>query len=475
MNIEKFDTRFFSYFVAISDNKGNKMPLTTGIIENLTLTDNILFPFFVGSITINNAKNILQAQYGSNKKNSIEFAGNNCDFVMIDIMPNVTGNLEQDCQDEKLKEIFNLRGICTINELQDSDEPTGSTNTMNFRSVYHQMALQSSDAISSDQLVAKQLNTSLKNLNNSERSAKTGDLLKELITKIYDKPEEEIIDAENFDVGANKIKWHSKGNSNAFQSLMYLSGLHQSEQNKDPCLLWQDRYTQKFKNIPLSKLFELQKTEPEKYVLETFQIESGQAGGSNSSNVKGQGMQTMSNILEYKLTPINGDLFTRVISNTVFYSTAPGDRNICFDCKTGSIKEVYEQFTKLYVEPFNNGSDEVIPSIELKELEDFNRLTPKIISTELPFNYSAYYRNKMLFTLLTCSGDNIVFRTIGSTHRQSGYFIDIGTTADIADTGVANNLLGRWFVVSVSHVFAGNSYYNVIEAVKTYKKKQSAK
>jgi hypothetical protein len=473
MNVEKFDTRFFSYLVAISDSKGNKMPLTTGAIENLTITDNVLFPFFVGSITVNNAKNILQAQYGENKKNSIEFAGNNCDFVMIDIMPNVTGNLEQDCQDEKLKEIFNLRCICTINELQDSDEPAGTTNTMNFRSVYHQMALQSSEAISSDQLVAKQQNVSLKNLNNSERSAKTGDLLKELITKIYDKTEEEIIDVENFDLGANKIKWHSKGNSNAFQSLMYLSGLHQSEQNNDPCLLWQDRYTQKFKNIPISKLFELQKTEPEKYVLETFQLESGQAGGSNPSNIKGQGMQTMSNILEYKLTPINGDLFTRVVTNAVFYTTAPSDRNFCFDCKAGSIKEVYEQFTKLYVDPLKSGNDNIVPSIELKELENFNRLTPKIISTELPFNYNAYYRNKMLFTLLTCSGDNIVFRTIGSTHRQSGYFIDIGTTADIADTGVANNLLGRWFVVSVSHVFAGNSYYNIIEAVKTYKMKQN--
>ena len=71
--------------------------------------------------------------------------------------------------------------------------------------------------------------------------------------------------------------------------------------------------------------------------------------------------------------------------------------------------------------------------------------------------------------LLVCSGDNIVFRTLGSTHRKSGHFIDIATESDISNTGVANNLLGRWFVISVQHIFAGNNYYNIIEAVKTYK------
>jgi hypothetical protein len=79
----------------------------------------------------------------------------------------------------------------------------------------------------------------------------------------------------------------------------------------------------------------------------------------------------------------------------------------------------------------------------------------------------------MLMDLIISGGDNIVFRTIGSTHRRSGHFIDIATESDVAGSGVDNNLIGRWFIISVSHVFMGNSYYNIIEAVKTYKFEQT--
>lgn len=468
MNIERFDNRLFSYNITIGDNKGNKTILTTNVIENLTIIDNIFFPFPTGSIAINNVKDALQASL--DKKTAIDFAGNNRDILCIDIMPNVTGSLEQDVQNADLRKTFNIGLICILNELQDSDEPAAFTNKMNFRVAHHQMALENSATVSSDQIVAKS-EENLIDLNNSERSVKTGELLKQIILQTYQiEDEESIIDAENFDLGSKKIKWYARGDASAHQSMMYINGIHLSEQNNDPCLFFYDYSIGKFKHIAISKLFELQKNKPKEYVLETFYIGSGQAGGNDPSNNAGQGLNKLSNIIEHKLTPINGDVFARNITNNVFCTTAPGDRNFYFGCKNASIKQVLKDYKELYVDPLKNVSQgEIVPSVSLEDIQDFINLRPKITTSVMPINHEDTTRNNMLMNLLVCSGDNIVFRTLGSTHRKSGHFIDIATEADISDTGVANNILGRWFVISVHHIFAGNNYYNIIEAVKTYK------
>lgn len=476
MNIEKFDNRLFSYNIFIGDAKsGNKRLLNADAINNLTIVDNIFVPFITGSIIINNSKDTLQSSL--DKANALDFAGNNRDYLIVDIMPNVTGNLENDANDEKLRKAFNMAYIFSINELQDSDDAAANLNTMNFRDLRHQQAIENSDLFSSALVVQKKNpDTALQDFNNSERSVLTGELLKEIILQTYGVEEDKIIDKENFDLGATKIMWYSRGNTNAFQSMMYVHSLHQSEKDKDPCLFFYDYSINKFKNISFTKLFELQKTEPEKYVLETFVIGSGLGASSNANvpgNEGGARLTTISNILEHKLSPLNGNEFTRSITNNIFITIAPGDRNFYFNCTDGSVKQILKDFNKLYVEPFKEKIPSARPSIELSDVENCSFLKPRIISSIMPLDYSGIIRNNMLMDLIISGGDNIVFRTLGSTHRRSGKFIDIVTESDVADSGVDNNLIGRWLVVSVSHVFMGNSYYNIIEAVKTYKYEQT--
>lgn len=476
MNIEKFDNRLFSYNVYIGDaTTGNKRLIASDAINNFTMVDNIFVPFVTGSIILSNTKDILQSNI--NKTKAIDFAGNNRDYLAVDIMPNVTGNLEQDANNSKLREIFALTYIFSINELQDSDDAATNLNTLNFRDFRHQTAIENSAFFSSDIVAQKQNpNVPLQDMNNSERSVLTGELLKNIIIQTYNAKEDEIIDKDNFDLGATKIKWYSRGNANAFQNMMYIHSLHQSEQNKDPCLFFFDHSINKFKNISFAKLFELQKTKPEEYVLESFVIGSGMGYKENESapeNKPGARLVTASNILEHKLTPLNGNEFTRNVTNTVFATTAPGDRNFYFNCQAGSIKQILQDYKKLYVEPFEQKDPSIEPSITLEDIEKNNSLKPKIVISNMPFSYENIVRNNMLTDLIVSCGDNIVFRTIGSTHRRSGKFIDIVTETNIANSGIANNLIGRWFVVSVSHVFMGNNYYNIIEAVKTYKTKQN--
>jgi hypothetical protein len=476
MNIEKFDNRLFSYSVIIGDaNTGNKRLIAADAINNLTMIDNIFVPFVTGTIVINNTKDILQANLDASK--AIDFAGNNRDYIAVDIMPNVTGNLEQDAKDDKLRKIFGLTYIFSINELQDSDDASTNLNTMNFRDFKHQTAIENSDFFSSDAVAVKKMpGANLADLNNSERSVLTGELLKNIITTTYGVEEDEIIDKENFDLGSTKIKWYSRGNANAFQNMMYIQSLHQSEQEKDPCLFYFDHSINKFVNISFAKLFELQKTKPEDYVLEAFVIGSGQ-GSSADADAPGNGagprMITYSNILEHKLTPLNGNEFTRNTTNTVCVATAPSDRNFYFNCKSGSIKQILQDYKKLYVEPFKQKIPNIEPSISIEDIEKNKSLRPKIIANVTPLAYENVVRNNMLMDLIVSGGDNIVFRALGSTHRRSGRFIDITTETDIVNSGIGNNLIGRWFVVSVAHVFMGNNYYNIIEAVKTYKYKQT--
>lgn len=476
MNTEKFDNRLFSYNVIIGDaNTGNKRLIAADAINNLTMVDNIFVPFITGSIILDNTKDNLQTNSDASK--AIDFAGNNRDYIAIDIMPNVTGNLKQDANNDKLRKIFGLTYIFCINELQDSDDSATNLNTINFRDFKHQIAIENSDFFSSDAVAAKQLpDVDLIDMNNSERSVLTGDLLKNIIVKTYGVEEGEIIDKENFDLGCTKIKWCSRGNANAFQSMMYIQSLHQSEQEKDPCLFYYDHSTNKFVNISFAKLFELQKTKPEEYVMETFVIGSGQGSSADADapgNVAGSRMVTYSNILEHKLTPLNGNEFTRNITNAVYATSSPGDRNFYFNCQTGSIKQILQDYKRLYVDPFAQRIPNIEPSISLEDVEKNKSLKPKIIASVLPFAYENVVRNNMLMDLIVSGGDNIVFRVVGSTHRRSGKFIDITTETNIANSGIGNNLIGRWFVVSVSHVFMGNNYYNIIEAVKTYKYKQT--
>jgi hypothetical protein len=477
MNIEKFDNRFFSYNVFIGDaTTKNKRLLTADTISNLTITDNVFIPFISGSIIINNTRDILQADV--DKQRALNFAGNNRDYLAIDIMPNVSGNLKNDYNNDELRKAFGLTYVFCINELQDSDDNASNINIMNFRDIKHQMAIENSDLFSSAQVAQKKNpDVALRDMNNSERSILTGELLKDIILRTYgidESEQEKIIDVANFDLGATRIMWYSRSTSNAFQSMMYVNSLHQSEKDKDPCLLYYDYSINKFKNISFAKLFELQKTNPEEYVLETFIVGSGAGAKENTpDNTLGTRLRTMSNILEHKLSPLNGNEFTRSITNNVLATVFPGDRNFYFNCEDGSIKNVLKDYSKLYVDPFKNKSPNIKPSVELADIENYSFLKPKIITNALPLDYNYNVRNNMLMDLIISGGDNIVFRTVGSTHRRSGHFIDIATESDVAGSGVDNNLIGRWFIISVSHVFMGNSYYNIIEAVKTYKFEQT--
>jgi hypothetical protein len=263
----------------------------------------------------------------------------------------------------------------------------------------------------------------------------------------------------------------SQASSNAFQDMMYINSLQLSEQNRDPCIIQFDRYTKKFSNIALSKYFELQNTDPETYLLETFVVSDGQAGSGERKQPSGPGTDIACNIIEYKLSPINGNEFTRKITNAVYNATASADRNHYVGMKENNLQTVLDTYKQLYVEPFKTIAPGAVPSIDFNKFIDQEKKTlrPKIVNTNLPFKYEQLPRNSMFLDLIVSGGDNIVFRALGSTHRRSGRFIDITSRSQISDNKLANILLGRWFIVKVSHVFSGNKYFNVIEAIKTYK------
>lgn len=469
-NIEKYNDRLYKFNITLSDDKGKAVNLNGNAIENLTLEDTILCPFIFGSIVVNNTRNTLQSSI--NPQDIVpDFAGNNHDLLLIDIMPDVSGNIEQDSANEQLRETFNLNLAFCINELQDKDVKVSQfTNVINFRDVYHQYLLENSVNISSAEVLEQQTpGVDISVLNNSERCVPTGQLLKALLKKIYNASEDQIID-KNFDQGKTKIFWNSVGSANGLQNLLYLSKIHLSQQYEDPCILTHDRYKRKFSFESIASIFKKQQTDPQNYVLETFMIDSGLPGDEKAiSSNRGLGLADAAYILDYKLSPLNGNEFTSVITNTIYSTTADADKNMFIGVKQNSIKTVVDKFKTLYVDSLKNYEPTAQASVDTDNFLTTDSLRPNISRDTKPINYEKITQNHMMFNLLGICGDNIIFRCLGSTHRRSGRFIDIETTAFLQDTSAVTDVLGRWFVVGVSHVFVDSKYYNVIEAVKTYR------
>lgn len=470
MNIEQFDSKYYKFDVVLIDAAGKYTPLNGSSIQNLTIVDSVLSTFTVGSIILCNTKNTLQSSPVEGQ--SLTLVGNNRDTLVVNIMPNITGNLQQDAENEELKKIFNLQYMFAVNELQNGDEKIfKDSNTMSLRDIYHQFMLESSCEVSSADIARRNdPGTNPRDMNNSDRSAKTGELLKEIIKKTFSVTgnSESIIDESNFDLGKVSVLWESMGSSNSLQSMMHISSMHLSEDKGDPAVLSIDRYTRKFSNIALSKIFELQKSNPKEWVMETFLIDSGIGGGPNKSNNRGQGLQNASYIIDYRLSPVNGNEFTRSITNSIYTTYASADKNSYIGTSQGALKEVYKTYSKLYVEPFSFLSPNIVPSAQLDEFVKTKNLSPRFYNEITPISHEPSVSNNMIWDLIIGGGDCIVFRTTGSTHRMSGKFIDIATETELTDNSFAGTILGRWFVVSVSHVFINNKYYNVIEAVKTY-------
>lgn len=472
INVEYFNNTPYKFNATIYDADGTNMSLNAAAFHNLTIEDSIFIPFNIGTATIVNTNNVLQSS-STPQSQALNFAGNNHDLLAIDIMPAVSNKgIDVDSQDDFLCKTFNINSLFCINELQDSDEAASTTsNIINFRDAYHQVMLENASKITSVEALgnAGKIQGNAADLNNSERAIETGELIKQLIIKTFGT--QDVIDESNFDAGYGKILFASQSNSNAFQDMMRINSLQLGEQNHDPCLIQFDRYTKKFSNIAISKYFELQKTQPETYVLETFVVSDGQAGNGSKASPSGPGIDVACNIIDYKLAPINGNEFTRRITNAVYNANAAADRNHYVGMKDNNLKSILDKYQQLFVEPFKTLAPQAVPAIDFNKFINQKTLTlrPKIVNSTLPFKYSQMPRNSMFLDLLISGGNNIVFRVLGSTHRRSGRFIDITSKSQISDNKIADSLLGRWFIVKVTHVFSGNKYFNIIEAIKTYK------
>lgn len=469
INVEYFNNLPYKFNASIYDADGTSLSLNAAAFQNLTIEDSIFIPFSIGTATIVNANNVLQSSSTPDSP-ALNFAGNNHDLLAIDIMPAVSQSLEKDVQDDFLCKTFNINSLFCINQLQDSDEKASPiSNTINFRDAYHQVMLENASQITSIEALGKagKIQGDAADLNNSERAIETGELIKQLLIKIFDT--QDVVDDANFDAGYGKIMFASQSNSNAFQDMMHLNSLQLGEQNHDPCIIQFDRYTKKFSNIAISKYFELQKTQPEIYVQETFVVSDGQAGDGSKKSSSGPGIDVACNIIDYKLSPINGNEFTRNVTNAVYNTTASADRNHYVGMKDNNLKSIFDKYQQLFVEPFKTLAPKAVPTIDFNKFIGQTTLRPKIVNSTRPFKYNELPRNSMFLDLLISGGNNIVFRVLGSTHRRSGRFIDITSKSQISDNKIADSLIGRWFIVKVTHVFTGNKYYNIIEAIKTYK------
>lgn len=466
--IQQFDNRFFYYRIRIIDSSGNEKTLTNSSIGTLVISDSILSPFKTGSMTITNISNALEADFKGSVP-ALQFSGDNRDVLTVDIIPNVTGNLKQDIENKDIIDAFGINHIFAINELVDPDDVVSSVvNIMNLREIYHQYLLDSSSLTSSTDIVYEQ-NESIRafspsDLNNSQRAAFTGDLLKGTLKRTLGLSDSNF--GSEFDRGCTRMFFQPTVGVKAFDDVMMIAHRHLGEINRDPCILTFNN--DKFTFMPYSKLYQLQLSEPETYVIDNFVITGGQQGSDNAKYAGTAGLSYESPIIEYKNVATSGDVISQQIRNLIISSAAPSDNNHIIQSKTTTYSELKNYFNPLFVDPFRSLHPQPISAaIDFDQLERNDRSRPRLTSISKPRNNKDVVRNIALLNMFT-SSESIVFRCIGSTHRKSGKFIDITVTSSLSDTSMSNNIVGRWLITKVTHVFYGSQYYNVIEASKTY-------
>lgn len=465
--VQQIDERDFIYHIAILTKGGGYLPLAASAVHNLEIEDSILNPFHYGSAVIANYQNCIEVSDSRYNPTPPSFAGNNYDILYVQIMPQISDSLESDYNDEAKRKTFMLNFYFSIIEIDDIIGSSASVDLikLTLKDVTQQVLHDSHSYFHSSQLIT---NGDPNKLNNSQRALNTGTIMKEFLKKVYQT--DDIIDKQ-FDEGATKIIFTSLIDASAYEDLTFLVDLHQGEQNRDPCTLTLERDTSKFSLTPLSKLFELQNSNPEKYVLETFRIPRPSPSDSSVSPSvpAGLGLDKYSNILSWKLVPFSGKSISKYVRNNIYNCGVSMDRNIFISQQTGSIDAVQSFYDQHFVEPMKGlygGS--VSSSIDLTSLIGNPSVKTKTVNGVLSPNMEPILTRGNVLQSLLFSGNGIVFKSLGYTHRCAGRFIDITSDSDINGTELANKLFGRWLVVNVKHVFAGNSYFNHIEAVRPY-------
>lgn len=467
-------------------------------VQSLVIEDDLLSWPIKGFIVIDNRSESFER--GSNDDSYFHIRADGRDEIFMDIFP-----IEKE---DKLNDaIWRIKIHASIYDVEDMphDDITNKRKKLYFwDKKYHQMqertiqwstatGTRSYKAGKKEWFKSKLIPKPVAHARDSERALYTGEAIASLLIDAGFKDD---IDFDNWDYGASKINYTAKANWTIYQNIEYMLTQHVSEESLDQplCGLGYNRATEKFTLIPRWKAYEEstdlntntgKSIEPGKLQLEHlfFMNRSANEDGTASPwkaplltnsedefsrDIKSAGYNT---ILSYQFSQTSGLDSSKAILTKPVYSHQHKGKQFQVDVQENEITQVKDYFKTQYVDRLLGNSYPVM--VVNKTKQEALSIDPIFspVSTLDPFEdrraRSEKGRGSVLFAgvyLNQC----LSVRLPGSSHRLAGSFVGIDRFKEGSDTDYDYQVCGQYFVVTVSHIFDGDSYVNELTLVKVH-------
>lgn len=505
-NIYRFadNTEYYYDLILYNANEEFVRLKTQSVIE-LIINDNLLNSFHKGTLIFKNDLDAIEKittetsdasfdyylpkkEFNKNTNNNIlpfSFRGDARDYLIVDICPKIDNELNYN-YGEKINKTWRLKYVFAIYDIEDI---TGNTNDEKFKKLHfwdysYQLMQEKNIDFTTSNYVTK---SDVLNLDNSERSIKTGLAIKNIISETFPSSEGFKIKFGEFDEGSTDIFYSSPVNSSAFDDYKYIDSFHVSSpsNNYDFCILRKERYTNEFTYKSLKSYFDnaytrqanLRADEGGLLHLEKFLVGSySDSNISNFNNITRSPISTKNNaflpdysqIQKYKFFPSAGFDIQHYISTRQVYSYDFYNKTFNIDVQENQFERILDVFYQNYVKNFKGNNGAAFSTLTKNEYRINNRNYDCTfsVSNNKDQRLSAG-RNEVMKKALFLN-NTVNFVAPGLTMRQAGRFVSIDRDSSQPSNKFDDKFLGTYFLVEINHIFRSGSYENEITAVKTY-------
>lgn len=453
------DKDYYLKMILFND-RGDVMPLNKNALRQIIINDNIFNPFHSAEMYISNDMGVIERS-----DFAFTFLGNGRDFLVFECMPDI--GVPNGYEDEKLREKYMLKFYFVVSSCMEVQIQNSTVKHLQLIEVSQFLLNEKSSLLNSvDVLIDQGAEiSSLINATNAARSAKTGDL----ITNILKQGITNDIVFESMDKGAESLFVNSAGNITYNDLLNYVRVYHKGEKNYDFCILSQDRYKKSFSNIPISEIFQKHMQN----VIETF-VFSGVGKDVNQNKLTwsiSPIIYAESQIINFNIEKPAGKHTIEHFINANYMSTAKQFKTLIMDLKTGNMNNLLNIYKSMFVLPFKDlfAGHELDVNVFLNNDRKQGNVYVDVRGAE-PRDVSASLSNLNQVNSMLFLSDVYTFTLQGITSRQAGKFVDVYRADSATDevTQYDKNNLGRHFITSVRHIISQDTYSNIVETVKPY-------
>lgn len=502
-NVYRFadNTEYFYDLILYNANEEFVRLKTQSVVE-LIINDNLLDFYHKGTLTFKNDMDAIEKittspdkiinddirPQNTNKPNTLlpfAFRGDARDYLIVDICPKIDDQANYNYGDN-VNKLWRLKFVFSIYDIEDI---VGQSNNEKFKKLHfwdysYQLMTEKSIDLNSANYVNNQ---NILNLDNEDRSIKTGLLIKNLIKETFPLNEGFKINFGQFDEGATKLFYTSPVNSTASDDLEYIDSYHVSSpsNNYDFCILRKERFTNDYTYKSLKNYFD------EAYVRKTgtgtdsggsLHIEKflvGSYSDSETSNYANKSRTPISSknsaflpdysqIQKYRFFPSSGQDVQKHIATRHVYAYNFNNKQFEVDVQENSFERILDVFYINYVKSFKGESGSPYTTLTKNEyrINNKNYETEYSVSTDKEQRL-AFGRNEVLKKALYLN-NTINFTAPGLTLRQAGRFVSIDRDSSQPSNKFDDKFLGTYFIVEINHIFRSGSYENEITAIKPY-------